>query len=95
MNINTLCRLIDERKNELFELLSELIKINSESFGERGNEEECARYVYELCQKLGLESDMFSPMDIQNFDKMCLSYLCLSFSFRCFSHPTGQQVHTT
>ncbi|MBQ2756356.1 MAG: M20 family metallopeptidase [Oscillospiraceae bacterium] len=69
MNINTLCSLIDERKNELFELLSELIKINSESFGERGNEEECARYVYELCQKLGLESDMFSPMDIENFDK--------------------------
>ena len=69
MNINTLCSLIDERKNEMFELLSELIKINSESFGERGNEEECARYVYELCQKLGLESDMFSPMDIENFDK--------------------------
>lgn len=69
MEINHLCKLIDDRKEELFALLSELVKINSESFGTHGNEEECARYVHELCKKQGLESDMFSPMDIADFDK--------------------------
>ena len=69
MEINHLCNLIDNRKEELFDLLSELVKINSESFGAYGNEEECARYVHQLCQKLGLDSDMFSPMDIADFDK--------------------------
>ena len=69
MDINHLCKLIDNRKDELFGLLSELIKINSESFGTHGNEEECAGYVHEACKKLGLESDMFSPMDIADFDK--------------------------
>ena len=69
MNINKICGLIDERKNELFDLLSELIKINSESFITSGNEEECARYIYDLCKKMGLESDIFSPMDIKGFDK--------------------------
>ena len=69
MNINKLCNLIDSRKDELFELLSQLIKINSESFITHGNEEKCARYIYELCQEIGLESDIFSPMDIADFDK--------------------------
>ena len=67
MDIRTLCDLIDGRKNELFTLLSELIKINSESFVTYGNEAPCAEYVYNLCQDLGLESDMFSPMDLPDF----------------------------
>lgn len=69
MQINHLCKLIDDRKDELFGLLSELVKINSESFGTHGNEEECARYVYDECKKLGLVSDLYSPMDIADFDK--------------------------
>lgn len=69
MEQHTLCSLIEERKEELFSLLSELIKINSESFNTYGNEEECAKYVYDYCEKLGLETDMFSPMDLEGFDK--------------------------
>ena len=42
MNIKEMCTLIDTRKDELFELLISLVKINSENFGDRGNEEECA-----------------------------------------------------
>ncbi len=61
--------LIEERKEELYSLLSSLIKINSESFNSYGNEEECARYVHDYCLKLGLESDIYSPMDIKDFDK--------------------------
>ncbi|MBE7052295.1 MAG: M20 family metallopeptidase [Ruminococcaceae bacterium] len=67
MNITKLCNMIDERKDELFSLLSDLIKINSESFGSYGNEEECARYVEKLCKELGLETDFFSPLDLEGF----------------------------
>ncbi len=69
MGSRKFCELIDERKEELYSLLSELIKINSESFVSYGNEEDCARYIYNLCKELGLESDMFSPIDIDGFDK--------------------------
>ncbi len=67
MNIRCICNLIDERKEELFNLLSDLIKIDSESIGSHGKEEECARYVQDLCKKLGLETDFFSPLDIEGF----------------------------
>ena len=46
MNTNYIMNLIQIRKNELFELLSSLIKINSESFKSCGNEEEIARYIH-------------------------------------------------
>ena len=68
MNIHELCNLIDARQEELFQLLSSLIKINSESTGAHGNEEECARYIHALCQKMGLESDLFSPLDLPGFE---------------------------
>ncbi len=69
MEIKEICKKVEERKEDLFEMLSALIKINSESFGDYGNEEECARYIHKLCQDLGLESDLFSPIDIDGFDK--------------------------
>ncbi len=68
MNIENICNLIDERKDELFNLLSELVKINSESFGDYGNEEECAKYIHNICTNLGLESDLYSPLDIEGFE---------------------------
>ena len=67
MDIKTICHLIDERKEELFKLLSDLIKINSESFGTCGNEKDCAEYIHNLCSEMGLDSDIFSPMEIENF----------------------------
>lgn len=67
MEIKTLISLIDERKNELFRLLSDLIKINSESFSSYGNEEECAKYIHKLCLDMGLESELYSPLDIKDF----------------------------
>ena len=69
MEVSTICRLIDERKDELFRLLSSLIQINSESFGEYGNEEACARYIHALCTELGLESDLYSPLELPDFEK--------------------------
>ena len=67
MEIKTLISLIDERKNELFRLLSDLIKINSESFSSYGNEEECAKFIHKLCLDMGLESELYSPLDIKDF----------------------------
>lgn len=67
MDANMLCDLIDDRKEELFSLLGELIRINSESFGDYGNEQPCVEYVLELCRKLGLESVMYSPLELADF----------------------------
>ena len=69
VNIQQLCDLIEERKEELFDLLSGLIKINSENLFDGGKEEECARYIHKLCTELGLESDIYSPMDIEGFSE--------------------------
>ena len=67
MEIKEICSIIDSRKDELFELLSSLVKINSENFVNCGNEEECARYIHSLCEKMGLESDIFSPLEVDGF----------------------------
>ena len=69
MNIKYLCSLIDERKDELFALLSDLIKINSENFGSHGNEAQCARHVQALCQKMGLQTALYSPLALKDFEK--------------------------
>lgn len=69
MEKSKLLSLIEDKKDELFCLLSELIKINSENFVTYGNEEKCARYIYQYCESLGLDNDIFSPMDIDGFDK--------------------------
>lgn len=67
MDIQTLCQSIDARKQELFELLSSLIRINSENFGDHGNELPCGEYVLQLCKELGLESVMYSPLELEGF----------------------------
>ena len=67
MKTTKLLNLIDIRKDELFELLSSLIKINSENHRSHGNEEELARHIHELCLDMGLESDIYSPLDLDGF----------------------------
>ena len=59
--------LIEERKEELFNLLSSFIKINSESYKNYGNEEILAKHIHSLCLELGLESELYSPLDIKDF----------------------------
>ena len=67
MDINALCGKIEERQGELFELLSSLVKINSESHKSHGNEETLARYLATLCDGLGLESEVYSPLSLEGF----------------------------
>ncbi len=67
MKIERICRLIDEKKTELFELLGSFVRINSENFMTRGNEKELAEYIHKLCLDLGLECELYSPLDVPGF----------------------------
>ncbi|MBE6688298.1 MAG: M20 family metallopeptidase [Ruminococcaceae bacterium] len=69
MEIKNICQLIDSKKEELFELLCKLIRINSEDFGDHGNEQECAEYIRDLCIEMGMETDMYSPLEIEGFSE--------------------------
>ena len=53
MNTNELLNVLDERKDRLFSILSELIKIDSQNFGRNGNEKEIAMFIGERIRKLG------------------------------------------
>lgn len=62
-----LCEVIEHRQEELYELLSDLIKINSESFVTSGNEAACAGFIHEFCKQMDLDSEIYSPLDIEGF----------------------------
>ena len=67
MDKKRLCRLIDEGREELFELLCKLIRIDSQSFNSWGKERELAEYLHGLAQQMGLESDLYSPLELEDF----------------------------
>lgn len=69
MNVQQMNALIDQKKDDLFQLLSNLIQINSENFNSYGNEAECAQYVAQQCREMGLETDVYSPMDLPGFEE--------------------------
>ncbi len=58
---------IRERQGELYTTLSELIKIDSQSSGEKGNEKEIAFFIADKIKKLGYEPDVYCPLDIEGF----------------------------
>lgn len=60
---------IEADKEELFALLGSLIQINSENFGSYGNEKACAEYVKDYGEALGYNADVYSPLDISEFEK--------------------------
>jgi len=68
INIQSVNQRIEENQQALFELLSSLIKINSENFGAHGNEAACAKYVAKLCRELGLETELYSPLDVPDYE---------------------------
>lgn len=70
MDKNTKTRILEAielNKERLFEILSELIKINSENFGSRGNEKEMAEFVAEKLEAMGISSDVYPPDSIPGF----------------------------
>ena len=68
MTVKEICSIIDERQEELYALLSNLIKINSENFQSYGNEAECAEFVKKLCEEKGFETELYSPLAIDGFE---------------------------
>ena len=67
METKTICDLLEKNQEILYNLLSSLVKINSEGTTTGGNEEECARYIQRLCEEMGLETDLFSPLELEGF----------------------------
>ena len=67
MDIQHVFAMIEERKEELFQLLSNLVKIDSQNFSSRGNEKEICQYIHSLCLDMGLQSAMYSPMELEGF----------------------------
>lgn len=67
MDRQTLLELIDRRQDELYELLCRLIRINSENFGPYGNEADAAACIADLFRELGLETDLYSPLELEGF----------------------------
>ena len=59
---------IETDKEELYNLLSSLVKINSENFGSCGNEEECSEFIGEYFKKMGFECDVYSPLEIKDIE---------------------------
>ena len=68
MTVKEICSIIDERQEELFTLLSDLVKINSENFQSYGNEAECAEFVKNVCEEKGFETELYSPLVIDDFE---------------------------
>ncbi len=66
---NKVLNYIEENKEKLYEILSELIKINSENFGTNGNEKEMAEYVAKRLEALNVKSDVYTPESIPGFSE--------------------------
>lgn len=64
VNTMNLIELIESRKSELFDLLSSLIKIDSQSSCVGGNEKEICEYIAKEIEKIGYTPDVYSPLDI-------------------------------
>ena len=67
MDLNRILDLIEERKEELFELLSSLIRINSENAGSWGREQEIAEHIAGICRQMGLDTVVYSPLALDGF----------------------------
>lgn len=64
MEYTNLISILDSRKQELFDLLSSLVRINSENYGSYGNEAAVADYIADYLKSLGYTPDVYSPDSI-------------------------------
>jgi len=62
---NLLLNAVEERKEELFKLLGDLIKINSEDFGSTGNEYDVAKFIESYLAPLCDMTDFYSPDSVE------------------------------
>ena len=57
---------MEEHKEELFKFLCDMISINTENDGKSGHEKPLAIYIQRELEKWGIESDVYSPDDIED-----------------------------
>jgi len=58
-------QIIEERKEELFEILCKLVRIDSQSFGNTGESREIADFIAKQFEDMGYEADVYSPLSIE------------------------------
>lgn len=58
---------LDEHQQELYDLLSELLKIDTQNYHTYGLEEAGQQYFAEVCRKDGFEADLYYPDAIPGF----------------------------
>ena len=58
---------VEARQGELYEILSSLIKVDSQDFGAHGLEQAMVAPLCEAAEALGLSADVYSPLDIEGF----------------------------
>jgi len=64
-NVDAFLKIIEDRKEELFTELLDMIKIDSQSYSDgTGKEEEFAEYLAGVFRKMGVEPDVFSPLSV-------------------------------
>lgn len=59
--LNSVLNYIDNNKEELFELLSELLKIDTQNYSSYGNEENGQRYFLNYCKENGIDAELYYP----------------------------------
>lgn len=69
MDSKQLFFLIENKKEQLFELLSSMIQVNTENFRSHGNEQALAEIIHQMCQQSGLECELYSPMELEGFEQ--------------------------
>ena len=58
-------RYADEHKEELFDVLSRLVKINTENYGTHCNEAEGQAFIREWCERKGFEYEIYCPDSVE------------------------------
>lgn len=65
-----LMKYIEDNKQTLFDMLCETIRINTENFANDGREKPLALYLQSELKKLGIESEVYSPDEVEGiFEK--------------------------
>ncbi len=58
-------KVIESRKDELFKILSELIKVDSQSFGAETHEGQIAGVIADMIREIGYTPDVYRPLDVE------------------------------
>lgn len=56
---------IDDNKEELYKVLSDLVKIDTQNFVHTGNENDGQEYLKKICEGIGLDVDYYAPDDVE------------------------------